>query len=119
MKKVRVAQKFAQFSEYWTPKIVGELNGQYVKLAKFKGDFVMHQHEREDELFFVLEGVLMIELEDQTLQINAGEFVIIPCGVKHRPYAHEEVHVMLLEPASTLNTGDADSELTVSKPEHI
>ena len=119
IEKVNLAQKLGLFSEQWTPKVVGALNGQLVKLAKFKGEFVKHQHEREDELFLVLEGQLKIELEQQTLEISAGEFVIIPRGVAHRPYADAEVHVLLLEPASTLNTGDAESDLTVAELDRI
>lgn len=119
IEKVNLEQKLQTFSEHWTPKIVGELNGQQVKLAKFSGDFVMHSHEHEDELFFVIQGVLYIELHDQTLEIQQGEFVIIPRGVEHRPYAEQEVQVMLFEPAATINTGDKVSELTVSQPEHI
>ena len=119
IKVVNPGQKLSLFNEYWAPRIVGELNGQHVKLAKFKGQFVKHKHEQEDELFLVLEGTLFIELQDQTLEIQQGEFAIIPRGIEHRPYADEEVHVMLLEPVSTLNTGDAESDLTVAEPELI
>lgn len=119
IKKVNLSSKLNTFNEYWTPKIVGELNNQLVKVAKFKGDFVMHQHEHEDELFYVISGDLFIELKDKTLEIHAGEFVIIPKGVEHKPYAPEEVCVMLFEPASTLNTGNTESELTVSKLDKI
>lgn len=117
--KVNLQQKFDLIQEYWSPKIVGELNNQQVKLAKFKGEFVRHTHEHEDELFLVVEGVLFIELEDQTLELNSGEFVVIPKGVEHKPYAPEEVKVMLFEPATTLNTGDADSEMTVRNLDRI
>lgn len=119
VKKVSLTSKLQTFSEHWTPKIVGELNNQHVKIAKLKGEFVMHRHDEEDELFYVIEGQLFIELKDETLELNAGEFVIIPKGVEHKPYAPEEVHVMLFEPASTLNTGDAKSELTVDQPDKI
>ena len=119
IKVVNPGHKLSLFNEYWAPRIVGELNGQHVKLAKFKGQFVKHKHEQEDELFLVLEGTLFIELQDQTLEIQQGEFAIIPRGIEHRPYADEEVHVMLLEPVSTLNTGDAESDLTVAEPELI
>ncbi|MDG1330767.1 MAG: cupin domain-containing protein [Crocinitomicaceae bacterium] len=118
-KKVNLSSKLETFSEHWTPKIVGELNGQHVKIAKLQGEFVMHKHDEEDELFYVIEGTLFIELEDETLELNQGEFVIIPKGVEHKPYAPEEVHVMLFEPASTLNTGDAESDLKVSNPDRI
>lgn len=117
--KVNLKSKLKKFGEYWTPKIVGELNDQLVKIAKFKGDFVMHKHEQEDELFFVLDGKLFIELTDKTLELNPGEFVVIPKGTEHKPYAPSEVSVMLFEPASTSNTGDANSELTVSKLDKI
>ena len=111
---VNLKQKFDSFSELWTPKLVGELNNQSVKLAKVKGDFVMHQHVKEDELFLVIKGTLFIELENKTLEINAGEFVIIPRGVPHKPYAPEEVSILLFEPNTTLNTGDQLNELTVN-----
>ena len=109
--KVNLKSKLNKFDEYWTPKIVGELNNQFVKIAKFKGDFVMHKHEQEDELFFVIDGKLFIELTDKTLELNSGEFVIIPRGIEHKPYAPNEVCVMLFEPASTLNTGNTENDL--------
>jgi mannose-6-phosphate isomerase-like protein (cupin superfamily) len=112
MDKINLAEKFALFSEYWSPKIVGELNGQHVKLAKFKGEFVWHQHEQEDEMFFIVEGTLTIEFRDKTVTLNKGEFMIVPKGVEHKPVAKNEVWVMLFEPAATLNTGNAESELT-------
>ena len=105
--------KFALFSETWHPKIVGELNDSYVKLARLKGEFVWHGHAREDELFLVLRGQLMIRLREQDLVVGEGQFVIIPHGVEHLPVADEEVQVLLLEPKSTVNTGDVDSERTV------
>lgn len=117
--KVNLNSKLDTFNEYWTPKIVGELNNQLVKLVKLKGDFVMHQHEHEDELFYVISGTLFIELKDKTLELNAGEFVVIPKGVEHKPYAPEEVSVMLFEPATTLNTGNTQNELTVSDLDKI
>lgn len=110
--KVNLATKLDSFNEYWSPKIVGELNKQHVKVAKFKGEFVMHKHEEEDELFYVISGQLFIELADKTLELNSGEFVIIPRGVEHKPYAPEEVSVLLFEPASTLNTGNVQNALT-------
>ncbi len=112
MEKVIIEEKLNLFSEYWSPKIVGELNGQHVKLAKFKGEFVWHKHDYEDELFLVLEGVLKMELRDKTIEIGKNEFLIVPKGTEHRPVAEKEVSVLLFEPASTLNTGDTENELT-------
>ena len=112
MEKVIIAEKLKLFSEYWSPKIVGELNGQHVKLAKFQGEFVWHKHDNEDEMFLVIEGVLKMELRDKTVVINKNEFLIIPKGTEHRPVAEKEVSVMLFEPSSTLNTGDTENELT-------
>ena len=117
--KVNLKSKLKTFNEYWTPKIVGELNNQFVKIAKFKGEFVMHKHEQEDELFYVIDGKLFIELIDKTLELNSGEFVIIPKGIEHKPYAFDEVSVMLFEPATTLNTGNTTNELTVSDLDKI
>lgn len=112
MKKVNIAEKLSLFSEYWSPKIVGELNGQHVKLAKLKGEFVWHKHDNEDEMFLVIEGVLKIEFRDKTIVINKNEFLIVPKGTEHKPIAENEVSVMLFEPASTLNTGNTENELT-------
>lgn len=114
MEKVNLNQKFSMFSKHWSPKIVGELNGQHVKLAKLKGDFVWHKYEREDELFFVVKGSFKMEYRDRTVEVNENEFVIVPKGVEHKPVAEEEVWVMLFEPASTLNTGDVENEMTKS-----
>jgi mannose-6-phosphate isomerase-like protein (cupin superfamily) len=105
--------KFALFSEHWHPRIVGELNDSYVKLARLKGEFVWHSHAGEDELFMVLRGKLKIRLRDKDLEVREGQFVIIPHGVEHLPVADEEVQVLLLEPKSTVNTGDQESERTV------
>ncbi len=113
LKIINLSQKFDLFHEHWSPRIVGELNDSYVKLAKLKGDFVWHQHENEDELFLVVKGKLQIKLRDRDLWINEGEFVIIPKGVEHCPVAEEEVQVLLLEPKSTRNTGDVQNERTV------
>lgn len=107
--KVNINSKFSQFSDYWNPRIAGELNGQQVKLAKFKGEFVWHSHEQEDEMFLVIRGSFKMELRDKVLDISEGEFIIIPKGTEHRPVAPEEVHVMLFEPATTLNTGNAEN----------
>jgi mannose-6-phosphate isomerase-like protein (cupin superfamily) len=114
IEKVNLAQKFDLFDEYWSPRIAGELNDSYVKLAKLRGEFVWHQHDNEDELFFVVKGHLTIKLRDQDIELDAGEFVIIPKGVEHLPVAEEEGHVLLLEPKSTLNTGNVHSERTVA-----
>jgi len=119
IKAVNLKHKFDSFNEFWNPKIVGELNGQLVKVAKLKDAFVMHQHENEDELFLVIEGKLLMELENETLEINEGEFVIIPKGIKHKPIAVGEVKVLLFEPESTLNTGNIRNELTVKKLDKI
>ncbi len=119
MEKVNLAEKLALFSEHWSPKVVGELNGQHVKLVKFKGEFVWHKHDNEDEMFFVIKGSFRMEYRDKTITLNENEFVIVPKGVEHRPVADEEVCVMLFEPATTLNTGDAESELTKHTLEHI
>lgn len=113
VKVVTINNKFDSFTDYWSPKIVGELNGQLVKIAKLKGEFVRHQHELEDELFLVIEGTLEIEMDDETLKINAGEFVIIPKGTFHKPITANEVKVLLFEPKSTLNTGNIENEFTV------
>lgn len=119
IEKINLSQKFDQFSDHWNPRIIGELNGQQVKLAKLQGEFVMHQHDEEDELFLVMEGKLLMELEDQILELLPGEMVIIPRGTPHKPIAPEEVKVMLFEPASTLNTGNAGGEMTRENLESI
>ena len=116
---VNLEQKFSLFSDHWSPKIAGELNDSYLKLVKLHGEFVWHQHETEDELFLVVKGVLLIKLRDRNLTLHEGEFVIIPRGVEHCPVADEEAQVILLEPKTTVNTGDAQSERTVANPQHI
>lgn len=113
IRKVNLADAFASFDERWSPRVAAELNGQHVKLAKLEGPFEWHRHEAEDELFLVVRGRLVIELRDGGVTLEAGEFVVIPCGVEHRPVAEHEVHVVLFEPAGTLNTGDVESERTV------
>jgi len=113
MEKVNLNQKFNLVQDYWSPKIVGELNDSYVKLAKLKGEFVWHHHETEDELFLVVKGKLLIKLRDRDIWLQEGEFVIIPKGVEHLPIAEEEAHVILLEPKTTLNTGNLQNERTV------
>jgi mannose-6-phosphate isomerase-like protein (cupin superfamily) len=117
--KVNLAEKFSRFTETWTPKIVGELNGQHVKLARLAGEFVWHRHEHEDELFLVVEGSLTIRLRDRDVRLDKGEFFIVPKGVEHLPVAAGEAQVLLLEPAGTVNTGDAPGERTVESPEWI
>ena len=119
MQKVNLAEKLALFSDHWNPRVVGELNGQQVKLAKLKGEFVWHHHDHEDELFLVLSGTLLMRLRDRDVAINAGEFFIVPRGVEHLPVAEEEVHVLLFEPASTLNTGNVDEARTVRDLAHV
>lgn len=117
--KINISEKFELFSDYWTPKIIGQLNGQDVRLAKLKGEFVWHQHAQEDEMFLVVKGKLNIELRDKTLYLNAGEMIIIPAGVEHRPIAEEEVHVMLFEPSAIKHTGEVKHSLTKEKFDHI
>ena len=119
MDTINLNQKFALFQQYWSPKIVGELNDSYIKLAKLKGEFVWHQHESEDELFLVVKGHLLIKLRDRDIQFKDGEFVFLPKGVELLPIAEEEVHVLLLEPKSTLNTGNVQNERTVNNLEWI
>ncbi|HEY9167537.1 MAG TPA: cupin domain-containing protein [Candidatus Kryptonia bacterium] len=113
VEKINIAQKLSLFRDYWQPKIVGELNDSYVKLVKFKGDFVWHHHENEDELFLVVKGKFVIKLKDRDIHLDEGEFFIVPKGVEHMPVAAEEVHVLLLEPKTTLNTGNVRNERTV------
>jgi mannose-6-phosphate isomerase-like protein (cupin superfamily) len=119
MEKVNLTEKFDLFDEYWSPKIVGELNGQYVKLAKLKGEFVWHHHEAEDELFLVVKGRLIVKLREKDVILEEGEFFIVPRGIEHKPVAEEEVHALLFEPASTLHTGNVRTERTVDKLETI
>jgi mannose-6-phosphate isomerase-like protein (cupin superfamily) len=119
MDKVNLQEKLAQFSEHWTPKIVGELNGQQVKLVKFSGPFVWHYHRDEDELFLVVKGRFRMEFRDHHLWLEEGEFLIVPRGVEHRPVADQEAHVLLFEPASTLNTGNVQSEMTLAVLDRI
>jgi mannose-6-phosphate isomerase-like protein (cupin superfamily) len=113
MEKVNLAQKFSQFSDQWSPKVVGELNGQMVKLVKFKGPFTWHHHDNEDEMFLVISGSFDMELQGETIRIHAGEFIIIPRGAEHRPNAKDECEVMLFEPGTTLNTGNVENERTL------
>lgn len=110
--KINIKEKFSLINEYWNPKIAAELNGQQIKLAKLKGEFIWHKHENEDEMFFVVKGKLKIEFRDKILVLNENEFLVIPKGIEHKPIAEEEVHLMLFEPASTLNTGNIINEVT-------
>ena len=119
IEKVNLGEKLAAFSETWSPRIVGDLNGQQVKVAKLHGEFVWHHHENEDELFLVLRGALTLHFRDHSTELGEGEFCVVPRGVEHKPVAAEEAHVLLLEPASTLNTGNLRNERTVEHPERI
>ncbi len=119
MEKINLEKKFSAFAEQWSPKIVGELNGQLVKLVKFKGPFVWHHHDNEDELFLVVKGSFDMEFENKTITIHEGEFIIVPRRVEHRPNAMEECEVMLFEPATTLNTGNIENELTLKQLDKI
>lgn len=119
MPVVNLRESLARFNSHWDPKIVGELNGQHVKLVKFKGEFVWHHHEIEDELFLVVHGAFRMEFRDRSVTVREGEFLIVPRGVEHRPVAEEEVHVLLFEPASTLNTGNTVGPLTVGAPQRL
>ncbi len=113
MKKVNLADKFDSIQQYWRPRIAGELDGLYIKLVKLKGKFIWHHHEAEDELFLVVRGSLRIQLRDHEVRLDEGDFLVVPKGVEHRPIAEEEAHVVLIEPASTVNTGEVRSERTV------
>ena len=123
MEAVNITHKLSLFSDHWSPRIVGELNDSYVKLTKLQGEFVWHHHDAEDELFFVVKGALRMRVREngseREFTIKPGEFIIIPRGVEHLPSAEEETHIMLLEPKSTLNTGNVESERTVRELERI
>ena len=119
MDVINIQEKFKLFSDLWSPKKVGELNGQQILLAKVKGEFVFHKHEFEDELFLVIKGVLKIELRDKTITLKEGEFYIVPKGVEHKPIAKEEVHILLFEPLSIKHTGDVVANITVETYESI
>jgi mannose-6-phosphate isomerase-like protein (cupin superfamily) len=119
MDKVIIAEKLAQIPDYWNPRIVGELNGQHVKAVKLSGEFVWHHHDNEDELFLVIKGQLSMEFRDKTVVINPGEFIIVPRKTEHRPVAKEEVHILLFEPMSTVNTGNVEDERTRKQLETI
>ncbi|MFA9467030.1 MAG: cupin domain-containing protein [Velocimicrobium sp.] len=119
MEKINMEEKLSLFNEYWSPKIIGEVNESYVKLAKLKGDFIWHTHENEDEMFYVLKGVLTIKFREKDVQINECECIVIPRGIEHMPVAKEEVHVMLVESKTTLNTGNVVNERTVENLKKI
>jgi mannose-6-phosphate isomerase-like protein (cupin superfamily) len=119
MEKINIREKLALFSDHWNPRVVGELNGQHVKVVKFQGEFVWHDHAAEDELFLVVRGSFRMEFRDRSVTLNEGEFLIVPRGVEHRPVAEREVEVMLFEPAQIKHTGDVESELTVHVFERI
>ena len=119
MDTINIAQKLSTFSEHWKPKVVGEINGMYVKLVKFKGDFLWHHHDNEDEMFLVVNGSFTMKLRTGDVEVREGEFIVIPRGTEHCPYAAEECSVMLFEPATTLNTGNVTNERTVPKLQHI
>ncbi len=119
MEKINIEEKLSLFNEYWSPKIIGEVNESYVKLAKLKGDFIWHTHENEDEMFYVLKGVLTIKFREKDVQLNEGECIVIPRRIEHMPVAEEEVHVMLIESKTTLNTGNVVNERTVENLKKI
>lgn len=119
MQVISIARQLAALNDYWQPQIVGELNGQVVKVVKLKGEFVMHHHDHEDEMFLVVKGVLAIDFGASSRMIGQGEFIVIPRGVDHKPVAEEEVHVLLFEPATTLNTGNVVNDRTVASPRKI
>ena len=119
IEKVNLQQKLSLFTEQWSPKIVGELNGQHIKIVKAQGEFTWHHHDNEDELFLVIKGRLTIKLSDHDILLNEGDFVIIPKGVEHKPVAEVEAHILLMEPASTLNTGNVENELTAKDLDRI
>jgi len=119
VERVSIPEKLAKITEHWSPKIVAELNGQEVKLAKFQGEFVWHAHENEDELFLVVSGRFSMEFRDRTVALAAGDLLVVPRGVEHRPVAEEEVAVLLFEPKGTLNTGNTVSDRTIVAPQRI
>ncbi|KUR60152.1 mannose-6-phosphate isomerase [Bacillus sp. AM 13(2015)] len=119
MSKTNVQEKFLKINDYWNPRISGELNDSYIKMVKVKGEFIWHHHDEEDEMFFVCKGKLVIRFRDKEIVLNEGEFIVIPKGIEHQPIAEEEVHLLLIEPKTTLNTGNVVNERTVSIPERI
>jgi mannose-6-phosphate isomerase-like protein (cupin superfamily) len=119
LETINLASKLSLFSEHWSPKVIAELNGQQVKVVKFKGDFLWHHHEHEDELFLVLSGRLRMEFRDHQAWLGPGELIVVPRGVEHRPCAEKEVHVLLFEPATTVNTGNVVNERTLRELQHL
>lgn len=119
MEAIDLKQKLSMFDDFWNPKIVGELNNQFVKLVKLKGEFIWHKHEQEDEMFFVVKGEFTLKLRDEDIKISEGQFYIVPHGIEHKPVAEEECHVMLFEPKSVLNTGDLINSKTVKNLDRI
>jgi mannose-6-phosphate isomerase-like protein (cupin superfamily) len=119
LETINLASKLSLFSEHWSPKVIAELNGQQVKLLKFRGDFLWHHHEHEDELFLVLSGRLRMEFRDHQAWLGPGELIVVPRGVEHRPCAEKEVHVLLFEPATTVNTGNVVNERTLRELQHL
>lgn len=119
MDKVNIAEKFSKISEYWKPYIAAELNGQHVKLDKLKGEFVFHHHEHEDEMFLVVKGRFRMEFRDRQVWINEGEFIVVPRGVEHKPVAEEECWLLLFEPATTLNTGNVENDMTLHELDRV
>lgn len=116
---VNIKEKLSQFSTYWDPKIVGKFNGERIQVVKLKGEFVWHDHKDADEVFLVIKGHLVIHLRDKDIEADEGQFIIVPKGVEHKPEAKEEVHIVLIDPEGTTNTGDVASEHTVQAPEEI
>ena len=119
MEKINISEKLGMFQDHWNPRIVGSLNGQDVKLAKLHGEFVWHSHEHEDELFYILQGTLIMKFRDKEVELNLGDMIIVPKGVEHSPFAKEEVHVMLFEPSDIKHTGDVEHKLTVKEYQKI
>ena len=119
MTKVNLSQKFNLVDEFWSPRIVGELNGQAVKIAKIKGQFIWHSHENEDEFFLVVKGAMVIRLRERDVTLNEGEFFVVPRGVEHKPVAEKEAHILMFEPTGTLNTGSVNNERTIEKVKRI
>ena len=119
MKKINLEDKLSKFSEHWSPKVIAEMNDYQFKLVKIEGDFVWHDHPDTDEVFIVIEGTMQIEFEDRTIELREGEMLVVPKGVRHRPYAEEECKVMLVEPRGVVNTGDAEGDLTAPNDDWI
>ena len=119
IKKISISEKLKLFQDYWNPRIIGELNGQHIKLVKLKGEFIWHKHDDEDEMFLVIKGKLKIEFRNKYIVLNEGEFIIVPKGVEHKPVAEDETQVLLFEPKTTLNTGNFKNKRTIANPDSI